>query len=232
MNPLRDQFSAVSKTQFDAQFAFFDAMTRQALESAGRLAALNLAMSRDALQRSLGASFALMSARDPRDVLAVGGQAQEQMRELFSYGQDLLGIASAVRPHALRPAPVQPQAPQLAIETVELIEHRLAETVAEAAPAAGAQVEAAAGAAPAIEPAIEPSIEPVVVAAPAQAPLAAAAPVPVAEPTSIARAAGKGTLRAATAPHPAAAPVAAAAGGKEAEAPKLVTPHSSSRRRK
>lgn len=249
MNSLRDQFSAASKAQFDAQFAFFHSMANQALDSAGRLASLNLAVSHDALQRSLGTSFALMSARDPREVLALGGQAGEQMRNLFSYSQELLGIASGVRPYALLPALARPQAPQLAIETVEVVEHQLAktvaDTVADAAPAAAAPEEAPAAddadAAPATGPeaailaAVAPATEPVVVAEPEPAPAslaAVAAPVPVAEPKPIAKAAGKGMVRAATAPHPAAAPLAAAAAGEQAETPKLVTPPHASKRKK
>ncbi|MGH8855112.1 MAG: hypothetical protein ACREWI_12640, partial [Telluria sp.] len=71
---------------------------------------------------------------------------------------------------------------------------------------------------------------PVAAAAPetAQEAIAAVAePVPVAEPKTIAKAAGKGSARAAVFPHPAAAPVA---GANRAVAPKSDTP--SSRRKK
>lgn len=248
MTSPRDQFSAVRKAQFEAQFDFFNSMTSQALESASRVAALNLAASRDAVQRSIGASFALMNSRDPRDILSLGGQAEEQMRSLFDYGRELLGIASGVRPYSVRPQALA-MASRQAIQTVEVIERSVADTGAalEQAAAAPAQApaaaesiaEAAAQAAPAADAphpvaAFAPVTAPVVVAeAPAAPELLAAAPepIPAAEPKAIAKAVGKGTARAAAAPHPAAAPLAALA-PEGADAPKADTPQVSSRRKK
>lgn len=230
MTSLSDQFSAVRKAQFEAQFDFFNSMTTQALESAGRVAALNLAVSREAVQRSLGTGFALMNARDPRDVLTLGAQAEEQVRHLFDYGRELLGIASGVRPYAALPQAMA-QARQQAIETVEVVE-RAADTVAAPAPAP----EPVAAAEPAAETAAPvaaedgPEAEPVVLAEPAPEPLAAVAePLPAAEPTAIAKAAGQGTSRAAVAPHPDAAPVPAT---DSVELPKVGIARPSSKRRK
>ncbi|CAN7226646.1 phasin family protein [Massilia sp. LjRoot122] len=221
MTSLSDQFSAVRKAQFEAQFDFFNSMTTQALESASRVAALNLAVSRDAVQRSLGTGFALLNARDPRDVFTLGGQAEEQVRHLFDYGRELLGIASGVRPYVALPQALA-QARQQPIETVEVVE-RAAEAVVAPAPAPAAEPVAAAHVA--AEAGAE--AEPVVLAEPAPEPLAAVTePAPAAEPTAIAKAAGKGTPRAAVAPHPDAAPVAAA------ELPKVEIARPSSKRRK
>ena len=220
MTSPRDQFSAVSKAQFEAQFDFFNSMTTQALDSAGRLAALNLAVSRDSVQRSLGLSVALLNSRDPRDILSLGGKAEEGFHSLFSYGRELLGIASGVRPYPVRP---QALGQAQAIETVEVIERSAA---IEAAPAAEAAHAVSA---------IAPVSQPIVVAEPAPAQEAetlanVAEPVPVAEPKAIAKAVGKGAAQAAAAPHPAAAPLAAA--GDEVKVPKVDTPPASSRRRK
>lgn len=235
MTSLRDQFSAVRKAQFDAQFDFFNSLTSQALESAGRVAALNMAVSRDAVQRSLGASFALMNARDPRDVLKLGSQAEEQFRSLFAYGRELLGIASGVRPYAVRPQLLS-QASQQAVETVEVIERGVADSAAAATEALQPVAAPAAEAAHAVS-AIAPVTEPVVVADPAPAPApepealaAVAEPVPVAEPKAIVKAVGKGATRAAAAAHPAAAPVEAA--GDDVAVPKVEAPPASSRRKK
>ncbi|WP_051933083.1 phasin family protein [Massilia sp. BSC265] len=244
MTSPRDQFSAVGKAQFEAQFDFFNSIASQTLESASRVAALNLAVSRDSVQRSIGATLALVNSRDPRDVLSLGGQAEEQFRSLFAYGRELLGIAAGVRPYPLRPQALS--APQ-AIETVEVIERSVADATAsaaaapvEAAAAAASVVEAAVEAAPAVEAhpvaAFAPVSEPVVVAEPEAAPAAstealAAEPVPVAEPKAIAKAVGKGAARAAAVPHPAAAPVAELATDEGTEAPKLV-PAPASKRKK
>ena len=238
MTSISDQFSAVRKAQFEAQFDFFNAIASQTLESAGRVAALNMAVSRDAVQRSLGASFALMNSRDPRDVLSLGGQAEEGFRSLFAYGRELLGIAAGVRPYAVRPQGLS--APQ-AIETVEVVERSVADVQAASAAAVESVLEAAVEAAPVAEAhpvsAFAPVTEPVVVAEPAAAPEAAteavaAEPVPVAEPKAIAKAVGKGAARAAAIPHPAAAPVAELSTDEGAEAPKLVPAPAVSKRKK
>lgn len=239
MTSISDQFSAVRKAQFDAQFDFFNAIASQTLESASRMAALNMAVSRDAVQRSLGASFALLNSRDPRDVLSLGGQAEEGFRSLFSYGRELLGIAAGVRPYAVRPQGLS--APQ-AIETVEVVERGVAEVQSASVAVVESVVEAAVEAAPAVEAAhpvaaFAPVSEPVVVAEPAATPEAAtealaAEPVPVAEPKAIAKAVGKGAARAAAVPHPAAAPVAELATDEGAEAPKLVPAPAVSKRKK
>lgn len=238
MTSISDQFSAVRKAQFEAQFDFFNAIASQTLESASRMAALNMAASRDAVQRSLGASFALMNSRDPRDVLSLGGQAEEGFRSMFAYGRELLGIAAGVRPYAVRPQALS--APQ-AIETVEVVERSVADVQAASAAAVESVVEAAVEAAPAVEAhpvsAFAPVTEPVVVAEPAAAPEAAtealaAEPVPVAEPKAIAKAVGKGAARAAAVPHPAAAPVAELSTDEGAEAPKLVPAPAVSKRKK
>jgi hypothetical protein len=260
MTSISDQFSAVRKAQFEAQFDFFNSVTSQALESASRVTALNLAASRDAVQRSIGTSFALMNSRDPRDVLLLGGQAEEQMRSLFAYGRELLGIAGGMRPYAVRPqALAQQQATEQAVETVEVIERSVTEavsapvveaaaapveaaaaTAAELAPAAESNAEVLVEAAPAVEPApapqsaAEPAPEPVVVAAPEPAPevlAVVAEPAPVSEAKAIAKAVAKGTVRAAAAPHPSAAPLAAFA-ADSADAPKQGTSQAASRRRK
>ncbi len=232
MTSLSDQFSAVRKAQFEAQFNFFNSMTTQALESASRVAALNLAVSRDALQRSIGTGFALMNSRDPRDVFTLGGQAEEQVRSLFAYSRELLGIAAGARAYGGRPQALA-LASQQAVETVEVLERSVAESVEAVAAATSATkaVPEASGAHPVA--AFAPVTEPVVVAEPEAAPealAAAAEPVPVAEPTAIAKAVGNGsTLAAAAAPHPAAAPVPAA---DSEEAPKVEVARGSSKRRK
>jgi len=222
MTSLRDSFSAVRQAQFEAQLDFFQSMTNQAFESAGRVAALNLAASRDAAQRSLGVSYALFNSRDPRDLLTLGGHAEEGMRSLFDYSRELLGIASGVQASAARPLAL---ARQQAVETVEVIEHA---APLEAQPAAAAEPVAAV--APASnEPVVVVEAEPVVVVEAEPVAVTAIEPAPVAEPTPIAAAAGQGEVLAAVAPHPAAAPVPAA---DEVALPKVEVPRASARRKK
>ena len=245
MTSLPEQFNAARKAQFEAGFDFFQSFANQAIEGAGRVAALNLATSRDSLERSARTARALMSSRDPRDLLMLGGHAEEQVRSLFTYGRELMDIAGGIRPVTLRiPAP----AARTDIETVAF--KAVAPAPQDAAPApapasapapaaAAAAAEPAAPEAPAAEAVPEAgasaeSAEPVVVAEPEPAvelivTATEAAPAPVAEPKAIAKAAGKGAPRAAVVPHPAAAPIAAEGG---AELPKIEVPAPAPRRKK
>lgn len=239
MTSLPEQFNAARKAQFEAGFDFFQSFANQAIEGAGRVAALNLATSRDSLERSARTARALMSSRDPRDLLMLGGHAEEQVRSLFTYGRELMDIAGGIRPVTLRiPAPaartdietvafkaVAPAPQDAAPAPASAAAAAAAEPAVPEAPAAHAVPEAGASAEPA-EPVVvaepEPAVELVVTAT-------EAAPAPVAEPKAIAKAAGKGAPRAAVVPHPAAAPIAAEG---DAELPKIEVPTPAPRRKK
>ncbi|MEW6760271.1 MAG: phasin family protein [Pseudomonadota bacterium] len=214
MTSLPEQFNAARKAQFEAGFDIFQSLANQAFESASRVAALNLATSRDALERSARTATALFASRDPRDLLMLGGHAEEQVRSLFSYGRELMSIAGGIKPYAVR-------TPVLSGANVETVAFKAVAP----APAPEPVVTVAAQAAPS-EPVVvaepEPAVELIVTAA-------EPAPAPVAEPKAIAKAAGKGTARAAVVPHPAAAPLAAV---EETEAPKVELPPASPRRKK
>lgn len=222
MTSLPEQFNAARKAQFEAGFDIFHSLANQAFESASRVAALNLATSRDALERSARTATALFASRDPRDLLMLGGHAEEQVRSLFSYGRELMSIAGGTKPYAVR-------TPVLSGASVETVAFKAVAPAPAPAPAPSPAPEpvmaAAAPEAAPSEPLVvaepEPPVELIVTAT-------EPAPAPVTEPKAIAKAAGKGTARAAVVPHPAAAPVAAA---EEAGAPKVELP-SSPRRKK
>ncbi|MGI4721260.1 MAG: phasin family protein [Janthinobacterium lividum] len=250
MTSLPEQFNAARKAQFEAGFDFFQSFANQAIESAGRVAALNLATSRDSLERSARTARALISSRDPRDLLMLGGHAEEQVRSLFTYGRELMGIAGGIRPVAVRLAA---PAARIDVETVafKAVVPAPQDAAAVSAPAAAAAAEPAASeaptvdAAPEVAPKIAPEIapkaaataapvEPVVVAEPEPAvelvvTATEVTPAPVGEPKAIAKAAAKGIPRAAVVPHPAAAPVAPEG---DAELPKVEVQASSPRRKK
>lgn len=219
MTSLPEQFTAARKAQFEAGFEIFHSLANQAFESASRVAALNLATSRDALERSARTATALFASRDPRDLLMLGGHAEEQVRSLFSYGRELMSIAGGIKPYAVR-------TPVLSGANVETVAFKAVAPVPAPAPVPEPVLAAAAPEAAPSEPLVlaepEPAVELIVTAT-------EAAPAPVAEPKAIAKAAGKGTARAAVVPHPAAAPVAAL---DEAEAPKIELPPPSPRRKK
>jgi len=224
MTSLPEQLTAARTAQLEAQFALFRSVTRQALDNASRVLALNLSTSRDSVERSSQAVRQLFAATSPQDLLALRGHAEEQFRSLFAYGRELFSIASGAQTYAVRgapapavlpaPAPAQEdavaaaaavaEAAQPAVEAVQAA----AQTVAEPVKAESEQLAAY------VQEHLE-SKEPAVVAETVEV---VEEPAPVAEPKPIAKAAGKGAPKAAVVPHPLSAPVPA---GEAVEVPKI-----------
>jgi hypothetical protein len=97
MTSLPEQLSAARKSQLDTQFRLLHTFTNQAFDNAGRLMALNLAVSRDAVERSSRTVRGLLAASGPRDLNLLRSHAEEQVRSMFAYGHELMGIASGLR---------------------------------------------------------------------------------------------------------------------------------------
>jgi hypothetical protein len=189
MTQLTEQLSAVRNTQLEAQLDVFRTLTTRALDSAGQLFALNIKTSRQSVEQATGTFRQLLDARDPRDLLAVGRDAQNQWQNLFSYGREVFGIATGV------PALNWISAPSLL------------PTFAPAAPAS---------AAPASAPASAAAVQVVeqVAEAEAAADAAIADDMPPATPTPVAKAMQEIAPLPASAEHPIAAPVFLDAGGE------------------
>lgn len=230
MTSLPEQLSAASarqlSAQLDAQFRFFNTFATQALDNTSRFMSLNLSASRDSVERSSHTLRQLIEATQPRDLLVLRTHAEEQVRSLFNYGRELFNLTANAQPVALRTIAAEaPEAPlTLAAPLVAPLEQAATAAAAattdaiDAAADAGAKVAEAAqaAAAPVVQEQEKPqaSAEPVVVQ---QEPAIVSAdeiqattgddPAPVAKPKPIAKAAGKGAPKAATAPHPMAAPV-------------------------
>ncbi len=98
MTNLPEQFSEARKLQLEAQFNFFQTYTSKAFESAEKLISLNFDASRASLDKSSALLRQLMSAKDPRDLLAVTKQTQSQFESVLAYGNELFGIVSAAVP--------------------------------------------------------------------------------------------------------------------------------------
>ena len=246
MTSLPEQFSAAAgqsqanvKAQFEAQFDFFNKFANQALENASRVVNLNLAVSRDSVERSTRAALALAASRD---LLALRSHAEEQVRSLVDYSRELVGIASGIKLYApvLDAPALQQQLAAPFLKTVEAVVDAPvpAVKVAEADVVVAAQPEPVA-AAKEVEPEPEPDpapvaaaaqAEPVVVAEQEPAPETQALAVeaaPVAEPTILATAVGNGDAQAGVAPQPLSAPMPTETA--EVRVPKLA---SGSRRKK
>ena len=209
MTSLPEQLTAARTAQLEAQFALFRSVTKQALDNASRVLALNISTSRDSVERSSQAVRELFTATSPQDLptlqQALRSHAEEQFRSLFTYGRELFSIASGAQSYAVRgtqapaalpaPVPEAPEAPAAAL--AEAVQPAVAETIAEPVKAEAQELAAY------VQEHIE-SKEPAVVAETIDV---VDEPAPVAEPKPIAKAAGKGVPKAAVVPHPLSAPV-------------------------
>jgi len=234
MTSLSEQLSAAPNhyltAPMNAQLTVLNALTTQALDSASRITALNLSTSQEVLERSAQTARQLIGARDARDLAVLRSHAEEQVRSLFAYSRELLGIAAGVQPLLVRsmtPAPLAAPVTEMAqavVDTVQAATERTIDVVAATpAPEPVAVAVAPAPVAEAPEPAIaEPApAAPAAEAAPAIDAVASVLPEPAsddaapqvlpgpaaAKATPIAQAAGNGAVLAATPPAPAAAPI-------------------------
>jgi len=94
MTSLSEQLSAVRKSQWEAQLDVFRALSKRALDSAEQLIALNMKTSRASVEQATGTFKQLLEVSNPRDLVAIGSTAQGQWQQFFSYGRELLGIAT------------------------------------------------------------------------------------------------------------------------------------------
>ena len=202
MSTLPEQFSAVRKSQVEAQLNFFQNFTAKSLESVQKIIALNLSVSRASMEKSSAAVAQLLTVKDPRDLFALTNNTQESLNGMLAYSRELIAIASgtgaALADTAMKAAPELDVALALVKDTVEEVQ-AAAQEWTEPEPAVAAQAAATEFVAPVAEP------EPAAVEAATATP---AAP-PEAEVTPIAKAVSK-VANKAVAAKPAAAPVPAA----------------------
>lgn len=117
MTSLPDRLSVV-RPQWEAQLDAFHALSTRALDSAEQLFALNIKTSRATVEQATGTLRQMLHASDPRDLFAIGSQAQGQWQQMFSYSRELLGIAMGARERnwstipmpVPAPMPIQPPA--------------------------------------------------------------------------------------------------------------------------
>ncbi len=106
MTSLPEQFSAARLTQLDNGFNLVQSFSNQALDQTSRVIALQLNASRAAIEQSTAAARQLLAARDPRDLLALGSQSQQQFKSLFDFGSEL--FRSSPAPNSRRCAATAP----------------------------------------------------------------------------------------------------------------------------
>lgn len=136
MSTLPEQFSAVRKSQVEAQISFFQNYSEKSLESVQKIFALNMSLTRASLEKSSAVFTQLFSVKDPRDLLALTNNSQENFNGLLAYGRELMaitaGAAVTALPETAAAAPVAVQSVPAEAAPVVVVE---AETVVAAAPA-------------------------------------------------------------------------------------------------
>ena len=89
-----EQVIAAQKASFDTLFAVFN----NALDSAEKLAALNISSSRAALEDQLAGAKSLLGAKDLQEALALQGSLlQPQIEKTIAYSRSLYEISSEVQ---------------------------------------------------------------------------------------------------------------------------------------
>jgi hypothetical protein len=168
-------------------------VTAQAFATAEQVLALNISTSRASAERAASTFRQLFSITDPRDLLTLGSQTQEQLSAMYAYGRELMNIATDARLNMARhnaglptPAPEQPAAQTAPAPAAPVADEPAPEQQASAAP-------------------------PPRLVAVADAPASAEPPRAKAKP--VAKAVGKATGKRAGAPHPSAAPIATGQAG-------------------
>jgi hypothetical protein len=208
MTSLPEQFSAARLTQLDNGFNLVQSFSNQALDQTSRVIALQLNASRAAIEQSTAAARQLLAVRDPRDLLALGSQSQQQLKTMFDFGSELFSIVAGAKFTPLRSYSAD------ALNAITTANAAAARQTVDAAVASltPASPEPAPAAAPAAETA--PAADAVQFVAPVAEPESAPAfsvvtsdVEPTAAPTAIALAASEITDMSVAPPHPVAASV-------------------------
>jgi phasin family protein len=152
MTSLPEQLSAARRSQIEAQLELLHSLSSRAISNAHQVIALNLNATRSSVEQSSAAVRQLLEARDPRDLLALGTQGQQQFQQLMDYGRSLFSIAAGAQLDLQKAMPklaAQPAAAPSAEAFAPAPAAAPAPAPAEAAPAAAAAAPAPAEAIPA-----------------------------------------------------------------------------------
>ena len=169
MTSLPEQFSAARLTQLDNGFNLMQSFSDQALDRTSRVVALQLEASRAAIAQSSEALRQLLAVRDPRDLLALGAQSQQNLRTMFNFGSELFSIAAGTGFAPLRSYSVDAlnaittANAAAAQQTVDAAVASLS-PAQEAAPAPASQEEQGAPAIAIVTSDIQPGVEPTAIA--------------------------------------------------------------------
>ena len=103
-----EQFSAATKTNFDAFFTAYTDMTNKAFEGVSKVVDLHLNLARTSLDDSAATAKQLLAAKDPQEFFAVSAaQAQPSTDKALAYGRQLASIASSTQAELSKAAEAQ-----------------------------------------------------------------------------------------------------------------------------
>lgn len=94
MFSIPEQFSAARNSQIEAQLDLFGNYGAKAVVRAEQLLALNVQTAKAALEQSSATVRQILAAQDPRDLLSLTTQGQQQFDSLLAYGRALVEIAT------------------------------------------------------------------------------------------------------------------------------------------
>ncbi|MFL9927099.1 phasin family protein [Herbaspirillum lusitanum] len=104
----QDQFSAATKSHFQAQLDLINTLTTKAFEGVEKIVELNLSATKASLEESSAAFKQLAGAKDPQEALSLSAaQAQPNAEKVAAYGRHLAGIVSGTQAEFTKAAEAQ-----------------------------------------------------------------------------------------------------------------------------
>ena len=174
MSSITEQFSAVTKSQLEAQFQIFNTLAHTAVDSAEKLIALHLSAGKASVEKSSAAAKQLLEVKDAKELFSITRDTPTGLDSVLAYSRELFAIASGAQAELIRSTrtPLL-QVRQDVVQPVTKAANPVVAAVVPAAPTAAAVIET-------------PAAAPVALAAPDAPPLAAPVATPAAEPAPVA----------------------------------------------
>ncbi len=108
MFSLPEEFSAATKSHFEAQLAMITALTNKAFESVEKIVDLNMNAVKASLDESTVAAKQLIAIKDPQELIALTtAQAQPTADKAMAYSRHLASIASSTQAEFTKAAETQ-----------------------------------------------------------------------------------------------------------------------------
>ena len=97
MSSITEQFSAVTKSQLEAQFQLFNTFAHTAVDSAEKLIALHLSAGKASVEKSSAAAKKLLDVKDAQELFSATRDTPTGLDSLLAYSRELFAIASGAQ---------------------------------------------------------------------------------------------------------------------------------------